>query len=595
MLSLGPQDVAAHLAFLYLEANAGASSGGHVALQINETLYHYENNQQRLILVREDWESFRHRYTDLDNRTLHKAELSVSEPDLRVLERHLTRLFNAQRQRLETLTNLEQTVALLSAIAEEKAPEIAGADFTRPKISGPSPGLKPPSPAIDSAALRAEAETLRRQRQELTHAAKGGVTLPPPSDLSAQWVALFQRERALRILLGEYALNSKWILDAGPWTRWQTSPASDCAPARWLQQYAELKKEWIRHRLDHPVTGMEFPFLLALAQLEVTEQALREQRLLLLVPAKRLMQAPKEDEAFKLEPQILLEERALDRFETVASQTFCQGEAHDGAWLNLAIAADEWLETRNAHTQKRPVAFRPDPDVPGGIGPLLEPTISPRPIDIQALESASERAAAYGESLNRDAGYDLITRNCVTALIEAINGAFSHADESQALGGHISPSSSQSFVPYRFFELVKSRYRLESVSTLASSRHRLSLRSDPEGGWSELLEASPLTGRAYRPRLEDGTFLVFTEQAPPWIRPLGGAINLSYGLLATTLGLFRAPWDEGRLIIAGGHGILFSLPELAGWNIRKGTYTETTLMEARVRVETTKFSRAADD
>jgi hypothetical protein len=43
------------------------------------------------------------------------------------------------------------------------------------------------------------------------------------------------------------------------------------------------------------------------------------------------------------------------------------------------------------------------------------------------------------------------------------------------------------------------------------------------------------------------------------------------------LGLFGLPIDEGRLLMAGARGVLFSLPEIALWNIRKGSYTEATL------------------
>jgi hypothetical protein len=51
-----------------------------------------------------------------------------------------------------------------------------------------------------------------------------------------------------------------------------------------------------------------------------------------------------------------------------------------------------------------------------------------------------------------------------------------------------------------------------------------------------------------------------------------GAANLSVGIGAAVAGLATLPADRGHLLWAGLRGALFSLPELAFVNLRKGTY-----------------------
>jgi hypothetical protein len=88
-----------------------------------------------------------------------------------------------------------------------------------------------------------------------------------------------------------------------------------------------------------------------------------------------------------------------------------------------------------------------------------------------------------------------------------------------------------------------------------------------------LRESNTLTSSIYRPREGDSAFLMFTEHAF-WTRPLLGTLNLGYALATTSAGLITAPTDDGVLLKEGLFGMLFSIPELGLWNIRKGTFNE---------------------
>jgi hypothetical protein len=57
------------------------------------------------------------------------------------------------------------------------------------------------------------------------------------------------------------------------------------------------------------------------------------------------------------------------------------------------------------------------------------------------------------------------------------------------------------------------------------------------------------------------------------LRPLLGAANLVAAAGASVAGLVTMPLDHGARLRAGLRGALFSLPELAFVNIRKGSFT----------------------
>jgi hypothetical protein len=88
-----------------------------------------------------------------------------------------------------------------------------------------------------------------------------------------------------------------------------------------------------------------------------------------------------------------------------------------------------------------------------------------------------------------------------------------------------------------------------------------------------LRESNTLTSTVYRRHPEDSLFLFFTDDviAP---RPIFGVANFLTGLGATAVGVVTLPHDGGRTLWAGVRGMLFSVPELFFFNIRKGSFDE---------------------
>jgi hypothetical protein len=104
-------------------------------------------------------------------------------------------------------------------------------------------------------------------------------------------------------------------------------------------------------------------------------------------------------------------------------------------------------------------------------------------------------------------------------------------------------------------------YRLAGLARLARSEGALRVRAR---------ESNTLTSTLYRRNPADSAFLFFTDDTVA-TRPLLGAVNVVAGLGASVAGVFTLAVDRGDLLRAGLRGVLFSLPELAFFNIRKGS------------------------
>jgi hypothetical protein len=85
-----------------------------------------------------------------------------------------------------------------------------------------------------------------------------------------------------------------------------------------------------------------------------------------------------------------------------------------------------------------------------------------------------------------------------------------------------------------------------------------------------LRESNTLTSPVYEPNPQDSFFLFFADAVA--VRPLLGGVNLVAGLGASAAGLALLPFDGGHALLSGMKGALFSLPELAFVNLRKGTF-----------------------
>lgn len=570
--------------YLYIEANSGTSSGGHVAVKLDETVYHFQNKDGLILLQREAWPRFRHLYADLDNRDIHIAKIAIPESVQIEVKRHLDLFHLIQKASLDRATSLERDVQLLESLTHNQPYVIPGAGFFNNKQN-----LTEESARLLDIPSNATADALGRQLQSLIQKRKDlryFVTEADSRDLTSasfgqsyadQWVDLVQNEISLKFVLGQKEFNQTLLMDGGPLP--SEGGQNDCSPRQWLTRYRRHLEEDAVRLLLQPYPGSGITLLRTLARMEAVRISMERGRLYLLLPGLNPSSSEQPHDEYLEASQHRLEVEFRQHLKELSQRTFCAHEVDDLAYHKLELAALDLKETAHANRHQVPVQFDHEPDLPNAPGPIpLDPNDDSRRPEKTELKKAIHARDRLQDQIKEKMQYNLITRNCVTELIKAMNSGFENDREPTEFQGHIDPLRSQAFVPFRFFELVLKRYPVEYSTKIPSFRHqKLSqLIAKEEGAWVEIREGNTLTATLYRPREQDGVFLFFTDESV-WTRPFLGGANLGAAVVAMTLGMIELPWDEGRLLEAGARGALFSLPEIALWNIRKGSYTEATL------------------
>jgi len=103
--------------FLYINANAGEAAGGHTALRLGDSVFHYQFfPDASFLLVREPWDSFRFLYNDLHNRSIAIASLPLDLSTAVKIRNRFTELLVAQQGFFETLDALHQEEQLVAQV-----------------------------------------------------------------------------------------------------------------------------------------------------------------------------------------------------------------------------------------------------------------------------------------------------------------------------------------------------------------------------------------------------------------------------------------------------------------------------------------------
>jgi hypothetical protein len=206
------------------------------------------------------------------------------------------------------------------------------------------------------------------------------------------------------------------------------------------------------------------------------------------------------------------------------------------------------------------------------------PGFRPNAYDIDfgaAYLSARDSRRAYEEELRRDHGYNLVGRNCASEIFRTINAAMGHqpvVESTARLGGYIDPDSDLTFVPFISADAVLAKYNVvETTETPAYRQARLrEMYARENDALVYLREFNTVTSTVYSRNLDDSSFFAFTDDVV-FARPLLGLMNVAGGLGHSIWGILRAPFDRGETLVGGLRATMYSLPELAFVNIRKGS------------------------
>ncbi len=598
VLAIAPAAPASVFEYLYVEANAGSSAGGHFALRLDDWVYDFQNAELgTLRLRRTPYGVFRYLYTVLENRTMHIARVDLPTETREAIFDRFNRRYLIQNQHFSVLDSLRgdrALIRLLLARSERATPSegdgsgiaIRGAGFFYDDLSetaeAESESLRAlrdrlaaergPSYLTDRiAALERAAESLSPDLDAVSASAGVDRDARPESgyhfsdryrDLGAKILALRALENAtpLRPSARRTPNGDEYELDA--------------AEARQIRAYAKRLEAQLSQLVNSQRPDWGYSLLLGMARLETLRESLALGRWVVLdsVPANPdflSQRAVKRRDPFIVE----LGDRARAEFFEARVHFATRSDPGEPAlaWLEEAVNRHAIFQLGFEQNVAIPVyELGSLPDRATTVRELPLPDLDPK-ILRRAAETAKLRERAYLTAVKRDFGYQLVSNNCVTEIFATIGREWNPAIAGDHPGETDDPDGLLDFIPVVAYRKVLDTHADAEASEIPSLRRfQLEQMYAAENDLGVYLrESNTLTSTIYRRNDSEPFFLFFTEEAAP-LRPVYGALNFAAGIGEMALGIFRAPWDRGRMFTSGIKGAVFSLPELVFVNLRKG-------------------------
>ena len=552
---------------VYVETNIDASAGGHLALRILHQVYHYQAVGSRLLLVREPWSHFQSFYQQLENRGLRVATLDLDLAQQLAIESHLNEQLIVQRQHLqrEQLLLLERDWHALAA-GDGGDLSLAGLGYFLPR---PAVALAPKQYSRDMSAqlgqVRSALAALERAPISPPLEVSRG-TLPGWSSASLeQRENLLQLEAALTLIQYGTGLNPENLvyLEQARLTHGERQT---------LGQYQAALEADIERLLSSARQDRGYPLLISQARLLVVRQSLAQGHWIFLNSFPRIpdsMGAAPSPDRLQVWAQVTRQlEQAWQATRDRGADIKPLSERH---YTRLETAASRLYESaRNAMSSAVTAGWRPGVLLPRRAGPWWIESGSTE----LAAGKADEHASHYSDALESAYEYRLLSQNCVTVLIEALNQSAGAAqDVDPVFGDGLVAGRGLDFIPRVQFEQAITELNISALRYQPSRRDQtIAAMRDEQPAWQvDLRESNTLTSQAYSGSVNDDAFLFFSDGSP-WLRPALGIANVTWAALNSGLGLFSAPFDGGERLSDGLRGMLYSAPELVFINLRKGQY-----------------------
>ncbi len=598
--------------YLYVEANAGSSAGGHFALRLDKWVYDFQNAELGTLRMRRtDYEVFRYLYTVLENRTMHIAGIDVPQETREAIFDRFNRRYLIQNSYFSLLDSLRGNRELIrrlltrnddvrpsessratapegdtATIAENKWNEvrIRGAGFFYnghlESAEGESAPLRALRERLESdqgkAYLKNQIAALERAAENLSPSMEVGSTVvdrdsqPESSyhfsdryqDLSAKIVALRVLENATPIQPSARRVPSGSEYELSDAERRQVRVFAGRLEGHLARLVTSKRPDW------------GYALLLGMARLQTLSESLEVGRWVVLDSVPETPAFLSQRAVRRRDPYIL---ELRDR----ASAAYFEARTHFATTPEPGEPALAWLEesiNRHAAFQR---GFALDLAIPLYEGGLLPDRMAAAPelplpeVDLQTLRRAAEiaemRDRAHLSALKQAFGYQLVSNNCVTEIFATLNANWDPAEAGVRTQKDDDPERLLDFIPVVAYRKVLAAHTDAETSEIPSYRRvRLETMYEGENDFGVYLrESNTLTSTIYRRNDLEPFFLFFTEDALP-LRPVYGLLNFTTGIGEMVLGVLRAPWDRGRMFTSGLKGAAFSLPELFFINLRKG-------------------------
>ncbi len=587
---------------IYIEASEGNSSGGHFAVQLGNSVYHYQDDNGFIRLFKNNAEAFQADYRYRQNRSLNVAEIEVSDETLEILQSYFKTQYFLQRQHLNDIRNARNDAALLRAMLSVK--------------DGNSNSILPPPentlPLLGAGLFFEDPKSLRKTPPEIScnTAASSRKILPEivararerfgETFLSQKIASLQKQIKQLRPITnypannssGRYAFSEQYkdlltgFLALTALINHQPLAGNACfhldAPDMKISYSGILKASSLQQQLNNTALSLltsvrpdwGYALILTLARTVVLEHSLQTGRWTFLsdednTDEKDIISS----EQMNLYSGTIKNRRFRDKeqLEKKIARFLQNRDGFERNYSSLEQAANryrQWLiSDRSGFLSAGNHHALPKLSIPA-VAYIVTDLTSEQITGALHQVGMSEKHLLENDRHRNT--YNLVTKNCVSALLELIDKAVSN-QSGQRLGGTVDPNSN--FIPFQAFAAVKNTYRVTETRRLPSYREERLARfyAEENGGVVFLRESNVFSSSVYKLNPDDAWFIFFTGDAV-FPRPLFGAINLLTSSGQTAYGLTKWPFDGGVTLRTGIRGLLASLPELAFFNIRKGSY-----------------------
>jgi hypothetical protein len=585
--------------FLYIEASEGNSSGGHVAVQLGDDVYHYQYENALIRLFKHHADAFRVNYQLLQNRSLHIADIEVTDTAHDLISSYFKVRFFGQAQQLEKLQALQQDQSLLQALLQWKLGKpLISPDIPEISLKLPGAGLfyndgdlgtvKKTVAGCDTTQSSAKIIAVVKQQLESRYG---------KNFLSQKTISVGKELNQLSPLADKnnnpsshYSFSKRYgdslngLLALQVLQTYQPLTDSACfevnRPEMRLSDAEIRQADTFRQGLLQSAQSLMlskrpdwgYALFVTLARLIVIEHSIQTRHWTFLDDTdEKAIPIPGEQLALYAEQLQKQRREDLRRLHEAVSALETNSAGYERNYVALEMAANryqQWLKSDRTG-ELRYQSEQPLPEKSLPLTRFLSTELSVEQLEhtLHHQKMAADRLSK--EDSDRNA-YHLLTKNCVTALFELINEAVSEQSK-QMLGGFIDPKFN--FIPFQAFDSVQETYNVVKIRELPAYRQQelTKMYNREVDNWVYARESNIFSSSLYNHNRDDAWFVFFTDDTV-LLRPLFGAVNTLAATSQSILGLIRWPFDDGREIKIGVKGMLASLPELAFFNIRKGSY-----------------------
>ena len=571
--------------YLYINASEGSASGGHTALRFDKETYHFQHFPGGIIrLVKQASSDFDFQYRYLENRTLYQTSIELGFEQYKQLRDHFNLRFLQQKQQDILLKEIKLNLALLEPKSTDFNTQliVRGAGlFSQNTYAEKTVFLNNQKinaqikHRLDSTFLKQKTSQLEKQLAKIKaqpwpestlHLSKN-TFISVPYSFAQQYIDTVSQLLFLQILEKNTQLNEANYFSP----EHQLFSLSDVEIEKLTQLQTGLTDNLIS-LLNSKRPDAGNAALILYARILSLSYSINSGHWVFLdtyadsSPSITYAEVEIYKAAFKAQQQ-----DALSSITEIKQQLFSQPAITEKDYGHFERLSNYYYERERGLNKRQKIRTAGEQRLPSKSVPL--PTYLLPKLNAQEIDSAKARLINYQINLTQQVQalypYDLFTHNCVTEIFSAIQNAQVDADPLANLLTLINKDPT-AFIPYLSFADIAEQHNTQVLASFRKQQLE-EMYAQENTLRVYLREFNTLSAQDYKFNELDSPFLFFTNEQV-WSRPLFGTINLITASSIGIYGSFTWPFDAGENLKKGAMGILMSLPELAFFNIRKGTY-----------------------